>query len=81
MSGQRRYQEQDSPPGRKHIADILGKPFYHCTPGFPAVKGILEPVVHPLFRLCRQIGGIEEDKVEGAPETGKKVSPDHSVPA
>lgn len=74
-AGERRYQQQDSPLSRKYIPDTPGKSFYHSTPVLPAIKGILEPVIDPLCRLRREVGGIEKNQVKRNPKSRDEIGP------
>lgn len=62
---------------REYPADTFQEPFDNIPPGFPAVKGILKPVIEPFFGQGRQVRGIEEDQIKRSPYPAKEIRPDH----
>ena len=51
----------------------MQQPLNDNPTGGAAVKRILQPVIDPLLRLCREVRGVEEDKIKPAPKAGEEI--------
>src|SRR5208283_909423 len=71
--GERGDQKEDPAPRGEHIADRCSTPLNDHPTGRAAVERVLQPVIDPLVRLCREVRGVEEDKIEPAPEAGEEI--------